>query len=93
MSSLFAESMKDVFHVETGSILIQRIPNPFSVFLEERKEKPEDTISTLEDKRMQIENMIDELRKQLLAINKRLSRLNSQQGKNMRQGSARSGKK
>jgi DNA-binding PadR family transcriptional regulator len=75
MSGLFEEFMKDVLDVEMKTISVPRPPNFFSAFLEERKEKPEDTISVLEGKRTQIENMIEELQKQLSAINKRLIQL------------------
>jgi peptidoglycan hydrolase CwlO-like protein len=52
-----------------------RIPNLFAVFLEERKEKPEDTMNVLESKRKQIEKMTKELQKELAAINKRIVQL------------------
>jgi DNA-binding PadR family transcriptional regulator len=72
MSGLFTEFMKDVLDVEKA-VLIPRIPNLFSVFLEERKEKPDDTMSVLEGKRKQIEKMIKELQKELTAIKKRVA--------------------
>jgi DNA-binding PadR family transcriptional regulator len=75
VSDLFKEYMKDVLEVETNQILIPRRPPLFSVFLEERKEKPEDTINILENKRTQIENMIKEMQKELETINKRLTQL------------------
>jgi prefoldin subunit 5 len=54
------------------------MPNLFSMFLEERKEKPEDTIKILEGKRAQIEEMSKQLQKALEAITKRLSQLEQQ---------------
>jgi DNA-binding PadR family transcriptional regulator len=74
MSGLFTEFMKDVLDVEKP-VSMPRIPNLFSVFLEERKEKPEDTMNVLESKRTQIEKMVKELRKELVAINKRIAQL------------------
>jgi DNA-binding PadR family transcriptional regulator len=74
MSGLFTEFMKDVLDVEKP-VSMPRIPNLFSVFLEERKEKPEDTMNVLESKRKQIEKMIKELHKELVAINKRITQL------------------
>jgi hypothetical protein len=71
---LFTEFMKDVLDVEK-TVSIPRIPNLFSVFLEERKEKPEDTMNVLEGKRKQIEKMIKELQKELAAINRRVAQL------------------
>lgn len=75
MSDLFREFMKDVLDIRMNPIPVPRMPNFFSVFLEERKKKPEDTISVLEDKRAQIEDMIKELQKELGAINRRLAQL------------------
>jgi DNA-binding PadR family transcriptional regulator len=74
MTSLFTEFMKDVLDVEK-TVSIPRIPNLFSVFLEERKEKPEDTMNVLEGKRKQIEKMIKELQKELAAIKRRVVQL------------------
>jgi PadR family transcriptional regulator PadR len=74
MTSLFTEFMKSVLDVE-NAVSIPRIPNLFSVFLEERKEKPEDTKNVLESKRKQIEKMIKELQKELAAINRRVAQI------------------
>jgi DNA-binding PadR family transcriptional regulator len=74
MSGLFTEFIKDVLDVEKP-FSMPRIPNLFSVFLEERKEKPEDTMNVLESKRKQIEKMTKELQKELATINKRIAQL------------------
>jgi DNA-binding PadR family transcriptional regulator len=74
MRGLFTEFMKDVLDTEK-TVSIPRIPNLFSVFLEERKEKPDDTMSVLEGKRKQIEKMIKELQKELAAIKRRAGQL------------------
>jgi DNA-binding PadR family transcriptional regulator len=74
MSGLFTEFMKDVLDLEKP-VSMPRIPNLFSVFLEERKEKPEDTMNVLDSKRKQIERMIKELQKELAAIRKRIAQL------------------
>jgi hypothetical protein len=66
--------MKNVLDVEK-TVSIPRIPNLFSVFLEERKEKPEDTMNVLGGKRKQIEKMIKELQKELAAINRRVAQI------------------
>jgi len=73
MSDLFREFMKDVLDVK--SVSMPMMPNPFSVFLEERREKPDDTVSMLERKQKQIEEMIETMQKQRDAISKRLARL------------------
>jgi len=78
MSDLIKEFMKDVLDVKIKPIPLPRMPNFFSVFLEERKEKPEDTIKILEGKRAQIEEMSKQLQKALEAITKRLSQLEQQ---------------
>lgn len=75
MSDLFREFMKDVLDIRMNPIPVPRIPNFFSVFLEERKRKPEDTTSVLEGKRAQIGDMIKKLQKELGAINRRLTQL------------------
>ncbi|MGA3191122.1 MAG: PadR family transcriptional regulator [Candidatus Bathyarchaeia archaeon] len=75
MSDLFRDFMKDVLDIRMNPIPVPRIPNFFSVFLEERKRKPEDTTSVLEGKRAQIEGMMKELQKELGAINRRLTQL------------------
>ena len=74
MSGLFTEFMKDVLDLEK-TVSIPRIPNLFSVFLEERKEKPEDTKNVLEGKRKQIEKMVKELQGELAAINRRVAQI------------------
>jgi DNA-binding PadR family transcriptional regulator len=74
MSGLFTEFMKDVLDLEKP-VSMPRIPNLFSVFLEERKEKPEDTMNVLDSKRKQIERMMKELQKELVAIRKRIAQL------------------
>jgi len=75
MSDLFKEFIKDVLDVEIKSTSMPRIPNPFSVFLQERKKKTEDTISVLQSKRTQIEDMIKKLQNELEVIDKRLLQL------------------
>jgi chaperonin cofactor prefoldin len=45
------------------------------VFLEERKEKPEDTINVLKSKRTQVETIIKEFQRNLEAINARIAQL------------------
>jgi DNA-binding PadR family transcriptional regulator len=71
MSGLFTEFMKDVLNYEKP-VSMPRLPNLFSAFLEEGKEKPEDTMKVLESKRKQIERMIKELQEELEAIKKRM---------------------
>ncbi|MGD8505261.1 MAG: PadR family transcriptional regulator [Candidatus Bathyarchaeota archaeon] len=81
MSALFEEFVRDVLDVETKSLPMPRMPNPFSGFLEERKEKSEDNVEALEGKRLQIEQMIKTLRSKLQTVDKRLAQLKQPKGK------------
>jgi DNA-binding PadR family transcriptional regulator len=73
MGDLLREFMKDVLDVKSAAR--PPIPNLFSAFLEERKEKPEDTARVLKHKRKQIQNMVANLQKELDVINKRLAKM------------------
>lgn len=75
MSDLFKEYMKDVLGVKVSSVQLPKVPNLLSVFLEERKEKPEDTINVLKSKRTQVETIIKEFQRNLEAINARIAQL------------------
>lgn len=75
MSDLFEEYLKDVLDVKVNPIQMPRMPNLFSVFLEERKKKPGDTINVLKEKRTQIDSMIKQLQKERGVINKRLTQM------------------
>jgi DNA-binding PadR family transcriptional regulator len=77
MSGLIKQFMKDILNIEIEPIQRLRRPPFFSVFLEDRKEKPEDMTNILENKRKQIENMIEELQKQLGTINRRMAQISS----------------
>jgi hypothetical protein len=79
MGDLFREFMQDVLDVK--SIAKPPLPNFFSVFLEEEKESPEDTVAALEHKRNQIEDGIERLQNELHVINKRLARMETHKSK------------
>jgi DNA-binding PadR family transcriptional regulator len=89
MSDLFEEYLKDVLDVKVNPIQTPRMPNLFSVFLEERKKKPGDTINVLKDKRTQIDCMIEQLQKELGVINKRLAQMEKQRRSYVEGGNAR----
>jgi DNA-binding PadR family transcriptional regulator len=76
MSDLFSEFMKDVLDVKAAPR--RPMPNLFSAFLEERKQRPEDTDSVLERKQGQFEDAIEPLQKELDVINRRLARMEPQ---------------
>jgi hypothetical protein len=67
--------MKDVLAVNVSPVQLPMMPNLLSVFLEERKEKPEDTMNVLKSKRMQLETIIKEFQRNLEAINTRIAQL------------------
>jgi DNA-binding PadR family transcriptional regulator len=73
MGDLFREFMKDVLDVKSATK--PPIPNLFSAFLEEGKERPEETVDVLEAKRSHIDNVIENLKKEREAINKRLAKM------------------
>jgi DNA-binding PadR family transcriptional regulator len=79
MGDLFREFMKDVLDVKSAAK--PPVPDFFSVFLEEEKENPEDTVAALEQKRNQIEGGIERLQNELHVINKRLARMEPQKSK------------
>jgi DNA-binding PadR family transcriptional regulator len=73
MSDLFREFMKDVLDVKSAAR--PPMPNLFSAFLEEKKERPDDAVAVLEGKRGQIEEVIENLQNDLHLINRRLARM------------------
>jgi DNA-binding PadR family transcriptional regulator len=78
MTDLFKEYMKDVLDVEVNKTQMPK--TPFALFLEEGKCKPEDTKKILENKRLHIEDMVKNMQKELLQIDKRLAQLEKPKG-------------
>ena len=76
MADLFKEFMKDVLDVKSAAR--PPMPNLFSAFLDEKRERPEDTVNTLKHKRSQIEDVIKNLQKERDAIDKRLGKMKEQ---------------
>jgi DNA-binding PadR family transcriptional regulator len=70
MRDLFKEYMKDVLNIKSDTA--PPIPNPFSTFLDE-DQRNNDSISILQKKRIQIQDHIEGLRKELENIDKRLA--------------------
>ena len=73
MSTLFNEFARDVLDIETE--VMPRVPNPFSIFEEDRKGEPEDRLEALEIKRQHIEHMSKMLQNKLRKINQELAQL------------------
>jgi len=70
MNSLFQEFAKDVLHIESKTLPNPIMPSPFSPFLEEKTEKPEDGIASLEIKRNHLKQAIKMLQKELKTLEK-----------------------
>ena len=73
MGDLFREFFKDVLDVKSAPK--PPIPNVFSAFLEEGKEQTHDSVDVLEAKRSHIGIVIENLKKEQEAINKRLIKM------------------
>ena len=71
MNSLFKEFARDVLNMQEP-LPMPEFPNPFSAFLEEEKEKKENSIKDLELKRKHIESAIKMMQTRLREINKKL---------------------
>lgn len=84
MSDLFREFMKDVLDVKSAAR--PPVPNLFSTFLEEKKERPEDTVNLLKRKRGHIEEVIENLQNELHVINRRLARMEPQKKRTSHSG-------
>ena len=74
--------MKDVLDVKSPGK--PPIPNVFSRFLEEEKEKPEDAAAALVRRRGQLESLITHLQNELETIDKRVARLQAKEKKTKR---------
>ena len=73
MSTLFNEFSRDVLDIETK--VMPRVPNPFSIFLEDRNKEPEDRLEALEMERKHIEHLSKMLQSKLRKINQKLAQL------------------
>lgn len=79
--SQLASSMHDLFRAYlTGVLAVElppnqnlKTPNFFAMYLEERTEKPEDSIEILQKKDAEIQAMIDKLQKMRRAIRRRIA--------------------
>ena len=82
MGDLFREFMKDVLDVKSAAR--PPVPNLFSAFLEEKKERPKDTVAVLKRKRGEIEEIIERSQNELHVINRRLARMETQKKRTSR---------
>lgn len=78
MNALFEEYAKTVLGIESSTVTIPQMPNPFSAFLEK---KPKSKIEALESKRERIVHMIKMLDKELVTLDNRLGSLQKKQKK------------
>jgi DNA-binding PadR family transcriptional regulator len=78
MNTLFEEYAQAVLDLDPKAVTIPRMPNPFSIFLEE---EPKSRLEALEMKRKRIQHMIKMLQNELQTIDERLVALNKQKQK------------
>jgi DNA-binding PadR family transcriptional regulator len=78
MNTLFKEYVKAVLDLDPKAVTVPRMPNPFSLFLEE---KPKNKPDALEMKRKRIQHMIKMLQNELQTVDERLADLNKQKQK------------
>jgi DNA-binding PadR family transcriptional regulator len=78
MNTLFKEYVKAVLDLDPKAVTVPQMPNPFSLFLEE---KPKNKPDALEMKRNRIQHMIKMLQNELQTVDERLADLNKQKQK------------
>jgi len=78
MNTLFEEYARAVLDLDPKALPMPRMPNPFSVFLEE---EPKNRLDALELKRNRIQHMIKMLQNELQIVDNRLATLNEQKQK------------
>jgi len=78
MNTLFEKYARAVLDLDTEAVTMPRMPNPFSIFLEE---KPKNKLDALELKRNRIQHMIEMLQSELQIVDNRLAALNKQKQK------------
>jgi len=83
MNVLLEEYARDVLAVEPKATDLPRIPNPFSLFLDEKAKSRREA---LEIKRDRLRNMIETLQSELQTLEERLAALNQQKQKAQRTG-------
>lgn len=72
MNTLFQEFARDVLNIEPKELQMPVLPTPFSAFLEEKNQEPEDEIKNLERKRTYLKRTIQMLQKELQTTHKTL---------------------
>ena len=78
MNTLFEKYAQAVLDLDPKAVTIPRMPNPFSIFLEE---EPKSRLEALEMKRNRIQHMIKMLQNELQTVDDRLADLNKQKQK------------
>jgi DNA-binding PadR family transcriptional regulator len=78
MNSMFEEYARAVLNLDPKAVTVPRMPNPFSIFLEE---KPKNKLDALEMKRNRIQHMIKMLQNELQIVDNRLATLNEKKQK------------
>jgi len=78
MNTLFEKYTRTVLDLDPKAVAMPRMPNPFSVFLEE---EPKNRLEALELKRNRVQHMIKMLQNELQIVDNRLAALNKQKQK------------
>jgi DNA-binding PadR family transcriptional regulator len=72
MNSLFQEFFRDVLNVEASDFPFSAMASPFSAFLEEENQQPEETRKQLLHKRDHLKSIVGTLQEELERLEKRL---------------------
>jgi DNA-binding PadR family transcriptional regulator len=78
MNTLFEKYTRAVLNLDPKAVAMPRMPNPFSVFLDE---EPKNRLEALELKRNRIQHMIKMLQNELQIVDNRLATLKKQKQK------------
>lgn len=82
MNTLFQEFARDVLNMEPKKLQMPVLPTPFSAFLEEKNQEPEDEMKNLERKRTYLKRTIQMLQKELQTTHKKLAKRKQLKGIN-----------
>jgi DNA-binding PadR family transcriptional regulator len=74
MNNLFQEFARDVLNMETETLPMPVIPNPFSPFLKDKNQESKEDSTNLKRKRIHLKRTIRMLQKELQKTNKELDR-------------------
>jgi hypothetical protein len=73
INRLFQEFTRDVLNIESATVPIPVMPNPFAAFLEEETRKTAADIEDLENQGKHIEQHIKMMREKLKSVNEKIA--------------------